>query len=368
MFCRQYLISTLSSIFLFPVSLVFPESTSAQIKLPGQYLVQNSASASETSHKAKLFAQSPNPEENQSPNPEGNQSATPEENQSSSPQGKILEKATAEFKALPGEVSFLIKENESTLAQLNSTNPLAVASAFKLAVLKTLKSEIDSNKRSWSDVVTIKPEWKSLPSGILHGWEDGSPLTLKSLASLMMSVSDNTATDTLINLLGREAVESISPRNRPFLTTRELFVLKSSQNSQLRERYRQGTEAERQSILAEIAKLPLPDVKEFEGKDPVAIDVEWFFSAEELCGMMTQLENLPLMNINPGLVDSEDWQKVAFKGGSEPGVLNLTSLVQGKNGKNYCVVATWNNKNAPLDQPKFSKLYKEVLASLAERK
>ena len=399
MLCRRYLISTFSSIFLFPASLVFPELTSAQMRLPEYYLAQNPASVSKTS-LGELFAQSSNPEENQSPNPEENQSSNPEENassnseenqspnpeenqspnpeenassnseenQSSSPEDKALQEMTAEFKALPGEVSFLVKEGESTLAELNSTNSLAVASAFKLAVLKTLKSEIDLNKRSWNNVITIRPEWKSLPSGILHGWEDGSPLTLKSLATLMISVSDNTATDTLINLLGKEVIELISPRNRPFLTTRELFVLKSSQNSQLLEQYRQGTEAERQLLLPKIAKLPLPDIKEFEGKNPVAIDVEWFFSAEELCGIMTELGNLPLMTINPGLANPEDWQKVAFKGGSEPGVLNLTSWLQGKNGKNYCVVATWNNKDEPLEQSKFSKLYREVLASLADRK
>ncbi len=305
---------------------------------------------------------------NQSPQPDVNKSSATEVNQSLNSEDKALKEVMAEFDALPGDVSFLVKEGESILVQLNSTEPLAVASAFKLAILKTLKSEIDLNRRSWNNIVTIQPDWKSLPSGILHGWEDGSPLTLKSLATLMISVSDNTATDTLINLLGRQAIEVTSPRNRPFLTTRELFVLKSPQNRMLLNRYRQATEAQRQSILPEIAKLPLPTISEFEGKNPVAIDVEWFFSAQELCGIMSEVGNLPLMSINPGMVNPKDWEKVAFKGGSEPGVLNLTSWLQGKNGKNYCVVATWNNKDATLEQSKFSKLYKGVLSVLANRK
>ena len=359
MFCRRYLISAFSSVLLLPASIVFSESTLAEIRFPGEYLTQNLTSVSHTSLH-ELFAQSPQSEADSTPQPETNQSSKSKD--------EALEKATAKFKALPGEVSFLVKESGSTLAELNSTNPLAVASAFKLAVLQTLKSEIDSNKRSWNNVIAIKPSGKSLPSGILHGWEDGSPLTLKSLATLMISVSDNTATDTLINLLGREAIESTSPRNRPFLTTRELFILKSAQNKQLLERYRQGTQEERKLLLPDLAKLPLPSVSEFKDKSPVAIDVEWFFSAEELCGIMTEVGDLPLMSINPGFINPEDWQKVSFKGGSEPGVLNLTSLLKGKNGKNYCVVGTWNNKDAPLDNSKFSKLYKEVLASLAERK
>jgi len=54
------------------------------------------------------------------------------------------------------------------------------------------------------------------------------------LANRMISISDNTATDHLLLTVGREAVESIQAAmghsapglNAPFITTRELFVLK----------------------------------------------------------------------------------------------------------------------------------------------
>ena len=280
-----------------------------------------------------------------------------------------LEEIKAELKALSGEVGFLVKEDKSTLAELNSSKPLAVGSAFKLAVLKALTQEITLGKRSWNDVIGLKADSKSLPSGILQNWPDAAPLTIQTLATLMISVSDNTATDTLINLLGKESLELISPRNCPFLTTREAFVLKGSQNHELLERYRKGNQGERQSLLSELAKLPLPDVSDFEGKNPVAIDdVEWFFTAEELCGMMTEVGMLALMGVNPGLANSKDWQKIAYKGGSEVGVLNFTTWLQGKNGKNYCVVATWNNKDAPLDELKFSALYGGTISLLAGRK
>ena len=54
----------------------------------------------------------------------------------------------------------------------------------------------------------------------------GAPITIHTLASLMISESDNTATDALIDLVTRNSVETISPRNRPFMTTREFFQLK----------------------------------------------------------------------------------------------------------------------------------------------
>ncbi|MDJ0674432.1 MAG: serine hydrolase [Calothrix sp. MO_167.B42] len=276
-----------------------------------------------------------------------------------------LEKVVKDFQALPGKVSFLVLENSAIKAKLNTKEPLAVVSAFKLAVLKALKLQIAAGKHSWQKVVTLRENKKSLPSGILQTWPDNSPLTVQTLASLMISVSDNTATDILIDLVGRDKIESITPRNRPFLTTRELFVLKATENDKLLKRYRQGTEAQRRQILAEISKLPLPDVNQFIGTNPKALDMEWFFTAEELCGLMKEVGDLPLMSINPGVADAKDWQRVAFKGGSEPGVLNLTTWLQGKNGKQYCVVGTWNNNNAPVDDIKFSALYGGAISLLA---
>ncbi|MBW4614108.1 MAG: serine hydrolase [Desmonostoc vinosum HA7617-LM4] len=286
------------------------------------------------------------------------------------PQTKLtsLKEATTQFQALPGQVSFLVQENKTVLAALNTKTPLAVGSAFKLAVLQALKLEIASGKRAWKDVMQLQTNWKSLPSGILQTWPDGAYITVQTLASLMISFSDNTATDTLINLIGRQPIELVSPRNRPFLTTRELFILKGSENRDLLKRYRTSNETQRRAILQELAKKPLPNVSEFEGNNPVALDVEWFFTTEELCGLIEQVADLPLMSINPGVANPQDWQRVAFKGGSESGVLNLTTWLQAKNGKSYCVAATWNNSNAPVEESKFIALYSGVLAKLAANK
>src|SRR5215472_9459217 len=109
---------------------------------------------------------------------------------------------------------------------IEADTALAVGSTFKLAALATLRSDVDKKKRSWKDVVELRPEAKSLPSGVLQDWPDHAPLTLYTLAALMISQSDNTATDALIGLLGREKVEAFASRNKPYLTTREMFVLK----------------------------------------------------------------------------------------------------------------------------------------------
>jgi beta-lactamase class A len=183
----------------------------------------------------------------------------------------------------------------------------------------------------------------------------------------MISISDNTATDALIRIVGRESIESLADRNRPFLTTQEFFTLKDPQNAALLQRYREGNEAQRRQVLAEVAELPLPHPSIFAG-EPLAIDVEWFFTPRELCTLMQQVADLPLMSVNPsGLVTSNDWSKVSYKGGSEPGVINLTTWLQAKNGKTYCVVATWNNPEAALAEERLLTLYSGIIEELKTR-
>ncbi|NES20635.1 MAG: serine hydrolase [Symploca sp. SIO3E6] len=277
-------------------------------------------------------------------------------------QGMSLPIAKKMLRDLPGKVSFLVIEGNSKLADLRANQPLAVGSAFKLAVLKALKRQIDAGILSWDDVVKLEEEQKSLPSGMLQTWPDDSQLTVQTLATLMISVSDNTATDLLINLVGRDLIESFAPRNRPFLTTREAFVLKNPQNQSLLESYRQGDEVSRREVINQLPSYPLPNVDIFNA-DAVAVDVEWFFTTKELCELMATVADLPLMSINPGIARPNDWSRIAFKGGSEPGVLNLTTFLEAKDGKTYCVAATWNNTVA-LDETRFTAIYMGAIAGL----
>src|SRR5690606_19908040 len=174
----------------------------------------------------------------------------------------------------------------------------------------------------------------------------GTPVTLASLANLAMSISDNTATDALIALTGRDAVEAVSPRNTPFLTTREMFTLKSENNADLRRRWSAADAASRQRLLPEIAGLPLPDPGELSSVP--TIDIEWFMSAAELCALLDDTAALPALRINPGLARPSDWTEIAYKGGSEPGVLSFATRLAGEDGAAHCVVATWND-DAALD-------------------
>lgn len=251
----------------------------------------------------------------------------------------------ARIEALPGEGTILVTVDGKDELALRAEEPFAVGSAFKFVVLRALTREIRAGRMAWDQVVELRPEFRTLPTGTVNSWPDGSPLTLHTLAAFMISQSDNTATDALIHLLGREAVEAADPseRNRPFLTTLEAFKLKDPQNSAWLERWRAGNETDRRSILAELESLPVPPVSMFAG-GPLATDVEWFFTARELCALAAEVQALDLMTINPGVISASHFDRVAFKGGSEPGVLNLTTWVRTEDDREACVCASVNGE------------------------
>jgi beta-lactamase class A len=280
------------------------------------------------------------------------------------PAAKDLDGALSRLRSLKGEVSYLVLENGQTLASYRSAKALAVGSSFKLAVLAAVQEAVRSGEHRWDEIVRLRADDRSLPSGILQDWPDGAALTVQTLATLMISISDNTAADTLIHLVGREAVERFSPRNRPFLTTSEAFKLKNPKNADLKEAYLSASETERGILLEQLKSRELPSPDLFTG-GPVAPRIEWFFSVEELCKLMKRVSPLDLTTVNPGPASRENWKRVSFKGGSEPGVINLTVALTGKDRRRYCISATQNREDAQIDDTAFFAAFQGVLGVLA---
>jgi beta-lactamase class A len=267
------------------------------------------------------------------------------------------------FLELPGSVAVAIVEDGLARTAVNADDMMAVGSLFKLAVLAGLKQEIDAGRRSWGDVVALDPRWKTLPTGILHTWPDGAPVTLHTLAALMISMSDNTATDALISVIGRDVVGRHGPRNKPFLTVREAYILKDPANLDLLDRYLATTPARRIAVLRQTTRRSLPDPDAF-AERPISLAVEWFFTAREICQLLEGLADLPVMHINPGPVDAGQWQSVAFKAGGDRGVASLAIHVQRRNRQRLCVVAVQNNSEG-VDEPRFLQLFAGLLQALA---
>jgi beta-lactamase class A len=271
-----------------------------------------------------------------------------------------IEDILGEMREVAPQVAFLVTENGVARESHNPDLPLAVGSAFKLGVLKALREQIDAGTHRWDEVAELMAGDISLPSGMLQGWPVGSPLTLKTLASLMISISDNTATDALMRIVGREAVET-ALGIAPAITTRELFALKAER--ELLARYQQGDLAAKRAVLAELASKPLPDASK--ALSPLDAGAEWYLTPKTLCALIEAVGDLDVTRINAGVANKHDWTSVSFKGGSEIGVLNLTTLAVAKDGARYCVAATWNDSK-PIDETKATSAYASLLNKLSK--
>jgi beta-lactamase class A len=288
-----------------------------------------------------------------------------------------------EMVGLPGEVSLAAARLEESgpagfLTQ-KADRPLAIGSAFKLFVLAELVRSVKAGERRWSDVVALGPP--SLPSGIVQDWPRGSPVTLYSLAALMISRSDNSATDTLLGVLGRDKVEALLPtlgvrapeRNRPFLSTRDAFALKLG-DSALLARWKAADEAGRRALLPQLERVDAStlDPARRGGRPTEIAAVEWFASPSDLLRTLDWIRRsgdrtaLEIMAINPGLGPglAKDFDYFGFKGGSEPGVLNLSFLLKTRSGRWIAVSATWNDERTTLGEARFIALMTRLVTLL----
>jgi beta-lactamase class A len=187
----------------------------------------------------------------------------------------------------------------------------------------------------------------------------------------LIAISDNTANDMLINLLGRPAVEAAltttgmaSPAlDRPFLTTREFFKL--YQWPALANRYLAANEAGRRALLAStVDRAPLPSAAAQAWTAPRAVNsVEWFASADDICRLYASLATLArrpglapigqVLSLNDGglALDPARWKTTWSKGGSsEPQVPTQTYLATTRTGQSYVVTVLAENPSQPINR------------------
>lgn len=81
-----------------------------------------------------------------------------------------------------------------------------LASTFKIPILVTLMRDVEEGRIRLDQRVPLKWDERVPGSGILQELDAGAALTVKDLATLMTIVSDNYATDLILNLVGLDEV------------------------------------------------------------------------------------------------------------------------------------------------------------------
>jgi hypothetical protein len=245
-----------------------------------------------------------------------------------------------DVRALSGRTSFEVRNltRRTTLAVVNRDEQLGVGSVSKLPIFSALLSEVAAGRRRWDDVVRLEERDLSLPTGILQDWPVGAPLTLHTVATLLLSLSDNTAADLLLRELGRERVEAelaglplADPtRHRPYFSTRGIFALVADEAQ--RRAWAAADERGRRELLAAAELQPVADVACVTGPWPEGWD--WMWSAGDLSALLdhlrVQLAESPigrsLLGVNKGLGIAA-WPFAGFKGGSSAGRMAFAVLL-----------------------------------------
>lgn len=237
---------------------------------------------------------------------------------------------------------------------------LPVGSAFKLYVLGAAADAVASGTASWDDVLTVTDERRVHSSMTYGSAPAGTKVSLRDAAAAMISVSDNTATDLVMEHVGRVAVEAQQAvmgvadpsRNEPFLTTRELTYLKWIVGEAQREEYIAGDRARREEILAALPdRGATPEDATAASNVSTALDIEWFASPMDLCRAHVALQTkgeevrrILAINAGSGLAfDRDALPYIGFKGGSEAGVLGMAWYAEHRDGRRLFVGALLRN-------------------------
>ena len=82
------------------------------------------------------------------------------------------------------------------------------ASTIKLAVMAETFHQVEQGKVRWDDTIDLTKEKKQGGSGILFEFSDGTKIDLKTALHLMIVVSDNTATNLVLDKVGTDNVNN----------------------------------------------------------------------------------------------------------------------------------------------------------------
>ena len=117
----------------------------------------------------------------------------------------------AEDQRLDGVLGVAIRDlsNQHTLL-LNADELLPTASTIKIAVLAEFCRQVQQGKLKFTDLYTLDPSDLVGGSGITSALTPGvTRLTMRDVAALMVSVSDNSAANVLIDRVGMDNVDRL---------------------------------------------------------------------------------------------------------------------------------------------------------------
>ncbi|MCA9859026.1 MAG: serine hydrolase [Thermomicrobiales bacterium] len=115
----------------------------------------------------------------------------------------------SQHEAAPVRIGISVQAPDGDRFSLRGDERFISASTIKIPIMVEIYRQIDRGHLTIDDRFTLTPEDICPGSGVLLQLHPGIELTLRDIIYLMMSISDNTATNMLIDLAGMENVNEV---------------------------------------------------------------------------------------------------------------------------------------------------------------
>ena len=124
-------------------------------------------------------------------------------------QQQLQQTTAARSSAILGHTAlYAINLKTDTAVGIDADLPVQTASVIKLAILYHAMAEIRDGKARWDEPITLHPHEAVSGSGILTFFDAPLTLTLKDVLTMMVIVSDNTATNLAIDRFGIDPINA----------------------------------------------------------------------------------------------------------------------------------------------------------------
>lgn len=245
------------------------------------------------------------------------------------------------------------------VAGVNTAESLPLASIFKLYVLYAVADAVKAGTLSWDDQLTVTERIKAVGMSSPDEPAIGARVSVRTAAEKMIAVSDNVATDLLIDRIGTAAVERAlvdaghhDPASMtPFPTMYEMFSIGWGKPD-LRQQWKDASPQGRAALLRQADSRPYQPDPARTRTPASSYGVEWFGSAEDICRVHTALQVgavgaaapvKQIMSTVAGVeLDRDEWPYIGAKGGGLPGDLTFSWYAINRTGQAWALSLQFN--------------------------
>ncbi|MBE5962231.1 MAG: serine hydrolase [Lachnospiraceae bacterium] len=124
----------------------------------------------------------------------------------------LMDRIQAELLSYDGLMGIYVDDLKGNKIEIHSEEEFETASTIKAYILGCLFDEAQAGRASLADMLTYGGEHFVDGSGVLRALDFGVTMTVKNVATLMIIVSDNIATNMIIDYLGIDTINAFITR------------------------------------------------------------------------------------------------------------------------------------------------------------